>query len=169
MSVLDLRKASVNENLDDLYEMHKEVPAAETGFMNPAHCMNFEEFKTYVSRLPADSKGAVLSEGRVPMTTYWLFKDSKPVGISRFNHMLTPDLLREGGHVSYAIRPSARGQGLGKKILKLTLEEVQHFVTGRVLLTCLSDNDRSRHVIEANGGMIEESQDDSICRYWIII
>lgn len=169
MPVLDLRKASINENLDDLYEMHKEVPAEETGFRNPAHGMDFEEFKAYVSGLPADSKGAVLSEGRVPMTTYWLFEDSKPVGISRFNHMLTPDLLREGGHVSYAIRPNARGQGLGKKILKLTLEEVKHFATGRVLLTCLLDNDRARHVIEANGGIIEASQDESICRYWIII
>jgi len=169
MPVLELRKASTKENLDILYEMHQEVPAEETGFMNPAYGMDFGEFKSYVSGLLAESKGAGLSEGRVPMTTYWLFQDSRPVGISRFNHMLTPDLLREGGHVSYAIRPTERGQGLGSEILELTLAEVKHFVSGRVLLTCLSDNDRSRNVIEANGGIVEESQDESISRYWIII
>jgi len=169
MPDLDLRKASSNENLDDLFEMHQEVPAEETGFMNPANGMDSDEFKSFVSGLLAESKGGGLSEGRVPMTTYWLFQDSVPVGISRFNHMLTPDLLREGGHVSYAIRPSARGRGLGNEILKLTLAEVRNFVSGRVLLTCLSDNDPSRHVIEANGGIMEESTDESISRYWIII
>jgi predicted acetyltransferase len=169
MAVLDLRKASSEENLESLLEMHQEVPAEETGFTNPAYGMDANEFKSYVSGLQAESKGAGLSEGRVPMTTYWLFQNSKPVGISRFNHMLTPDLLRAGGHVSYAIRPTARGQGLGNEILKLTLEEVKHFVSGRVLLTCLSNNDRSRRVIEANGGIVEESLDEAIARYWIIL
>ncbi len=169
MSVLELRKASSNEDLSDLYEMHNELPREETGFLNPAHGLSFEEFTDYVSGLLAESKGAGLSEGRVPMTTYWLFENEKPVGIARFNHMLTPDLLREGGHVSYAIRPSARGTGLGNKILELTLAEVKNFVSGRILLTCLSSNDRSRLVIEANGGVIEKSKDKSISRYWIII
>jgi predicted acetyltransferase len=169
MPDLDLRKACSDEDLEILLAMHQEIPAEETGFINPAYGMDPTEFKSYVEGLLAESKGAGLSEGRVPMSTYWLFQESRPVGVSRFNHMLTPNLLREGGHVSYAIRPTARGQGLGTEILKLTLAEVRNFVSGRVLLTCLSDNDRSRHVIETNGGIVEESQDESISRYWIII
>jgi predicted acetyltransferase len=169
MSTLELRKSSLDEDLQILLEMHNELPAQETGFTNPAYGMDFDAFKEYVSGLLAESKGAGLVEGRVPMTTYWLFEDDIPVGISRFNHMLTPNLLREGGHVSYAIRPSARGRGLGKKILKLTLDEVKHFVSGRVLLTCDADNERSKKVIEKSGGIGEESIDPAIHRYWIII
>lgn len=169
MTVLELRKASLEEDLQVLHQMHNELPAQETGFTNPAHGMDFEQFKSYVSGLLAESKGAGLAEGRVPMTTYWLFEDGIPIGISRFNHMLTPDLLREGGHVSYGIRPSARGKGYGNSILQLTLEKVRDFVSGRVLLTCDISNDRSKKVIEANGGVREVSDDKSTLRYWIII
>ncbi len=169
MAALELKKASLDENLEALHEMHNEIPALETGFSNPAHGLDARQFESYVEGLLAESRGAGLSEGRVPMTTYWLFEDGLPVGISRFNHMLTPELLREGGHVSYAIRPSARGKGLGTRILELTLQKVKDFVSGRVLLTCDTDNDRSKKVIEHNGGISEVSQDNSILRYWIII
>jgi predicted acetyltransferase len=169
MAALELRKASLDENLQVLHEMHNEIPAQETGFTNPAFELDADQFEAYVKGLLAESRGAGLSEGRVPMTTYWLFEDGLPVGISRFNHMLTPDLLREGGHVSYAIRPTARGRGLGTRILELTLEKVKNFVSGRVLLTCDTDNDRSKKVIEHNGGVSEVSADQGILRYWIII
>jgi predicted acetyltransferase len=169
MTALELRKASLEEDLQVVHELHNEIPAQESGFTNPAFGLDAEQFKAYVNGLLAESRGAGLSEGRVPMTTYWLFEDGLPVGISRFNHMLTPELLREGGHVSYAIRPSARGRGLGKTILKLTLEKVKEFVSGRVLLTCDSDNERSKKVIEHNGGISESSQDKTILRFWIII
>ena len=169
MTGLELRKASLDEDLDALYAMHQEVPPEETGFTNPAYGLDRAAFEQYVGDLLAESRGAGLAEGRVPMTTYWLFSDSQPVGIARFNHMLTPALLHEGGHVSYAIRPTARGRGLGHDILRLTLEQVKHFVSGRVLLTCDSNNERSRKVIERSGGIAESSDDPRICRYWIIL
>ena len=81
-------------------------------------------------------------------------------------------LLQMGGHIGYEIRPSRRGQGYGKLILKYGLDRAKAFGLERVLLTCDEDNLGSQKIIEFHGGMLENSIQlkgwpAKVCRYWI--
>lgn len=49
--------------------------------------------------------------GRVPQTTLWWTSGIEYYGRLDIRHRLTPCLLEVGGHIGYAVRPSARRQG----------------------------------------------------------
>lgn len=50
------------------------------------------------------------------------------------------------------MRPSSRGKGYGKEMLRLGLEEARKMGIQKVMLSCNEDNLASIGVIEANGG-----------------
>ena len=54
----------------------------------------------------------------VPETTLWFVKDEHFIGTLNIRHRLNWHLEKWGGHISFNIRPSMRGQGFGKKILQ---------------------------------------------------
>ena len=92
--------------------------------------------------------------GLVTQTTFWAMDDEDRVlASSRLRHGLSPALRREGGHIGYDVRPSARRRGLGTRLLSLTLEEARRIGLPRVLLTCDDDNVASGRIILANGGL----------------
>ena len=69
---------------------------------------------------------------------------------------------------------SRQGQGYGKLILALALDECRRIGLARVLLTCLQDNVASARIIEANGGELENVIADPagrgpLRRYWIAL
>ncbi len=71
-----------------------------------------------------------------------------------------------------ASRHRARGQGYGKLILRLALEECRQLGIWRVLLTVIEDNLASIRVVEANAGRLDDMIDDPdgrgrLRRYWI--
>ena len=78
----------------------------------------------------------------------------------------------EGGHIGYAVRPSARGRGVATHLLALTLLEARRRGLSRVLLTCDDDNRASARVIEKNGGReieptISPRSGKVVRRFWI--
>lgn len=86
----------------------------------------------------------------------WLLDDSEYVGqVSIRPELATGFLITYGGHVGYSIRPSRRGRGYGKRILRLSLPVARQLGLRRVLVTCNADNHASRRIIEANGGRME--------------
>ncbi len=92
--------------------------------------------------------------------------------MSNLRHQLNDKLLVEGGHIGYGVRPNARGRGLGRELLRLTLAEAARLGIERVLLTCAKDNPASSGVIEANGGQLEseafvEARGKVVQRWWI--
>ena len=111
--------------------------------------------------------------GLVAQTTFWAVDDEDRVlASSRLRHGLSPALRREGGHIGYDVRPSARRRGLGTRLLSLTLEEARRIGLPRVLLTCDDDNVASGRIILANGGLeIDPSVSDRtgkvVRRFWI--
>jgi predicted acetyltransferase len=121
------------------------------------------------------SMGIDLPPGIVPMTSFWLVEDDQTViGESRLRHRLTPALEIEGGHIGYAIRPSARRKGYGTRILALTLERARVMGLRQVLVTCNTDNIASARIIEKNGGLLDgyalsPHSRVQISRYWISI
>ena len=66
-----------------------------------------------------------LDPSRVGQTHFLLFDGRRPLGGSRLRYRLSPTLLRDGGNLGYEIRRSERGQGHGRAILRLTLEEAR--------------------------------------------
>ena len=143
-----------------------------------------DDFATYVRWLQDGERGQAHDDwfrGEiVPWSSYWLAEAGSdvPLGVSSLRHRLSPFLLRQGGHIGYAIRPSARGRGLGSAILRLTLEKAREMELGRVLLVCSAANPASARVIEKCGGQIENqitievgagesTRQVLLSRYWI--
>lgn len=131
-----------------------------------------ENFEAFLAELAGAARGVGIPSSFVPHSTFWLVRGAEVAGVSNLRHRLNDELLIEGGHIGYGIRPSARGQGLGREILRLTLAEAARLNLGRVLLTCAKDNPASSAVIAANGGRLEseayvEARGKVTQRWWI--
>jgi predicted acetyltransferase len=118
--------------------------------------------------------GLNLPKDRVPASTFWLVEDGEFVGIGNLRHRLTRALLRFGGHIGYAIRPTKWGRGYGTLLLKLLLKEATRLGIEEVLLTCDKANVASAKVMRKNGGILIDAFEDIIegkprttCRYRI--
>ncbi|HEU5037529.1 MAG TPA: GNAT family N-acetyltransferase [Nocardioides sp.] len=107
-----------------------------------------------------------LAEDRVHCTYFWITEDDEFVGYLALRHRLNDWLLREGGHIGYAVRPSRRRQGHASRALSLALAEAAALGLDRVLLTAKEDNRPSQLVIEGCGGEYEDSR-NGMRRYWI--
>jgi predicted acetyltransferase len=133
----------------------------------------FEDFAALLVKLEDATKGIGLPDGFVPHSTYWLVRgNSEIVGVSNLRHRLTPFLLREGGNIGYGIRPSARRNGFGRDILRLTLPKARELGHSRVLVTCGKGNHGSSRIILGNGGVLESEEfsagrGEIVQRYWI--
>jgi len=125
-------------------------------------------FELLLREFDLNSKRKMIDvSGRVPSTTLWLidrndFGEEFFVGRINIRHYLNEALRNSFGHLSYLIRPTARGLGYGSTILDLALKESHKFITDlaknrmRVMVTCKIDNLFSRKVIEKNGGVFEK-------------
>lgn len=131
------------------------------------------DFDAMLARLDGCSRGLGLPDGFVPHSTFWLVEDgTHVVGVSNIRHRLTPSLLREGGHIGYGIRPSARGRRLGAEILRRSLQRARELGIRDVLVTCGAENLASAGVIRRNGGVLESEaflaeRNEIVQRYWI--
>jgi predicted acetyltransferase len=132
-------------------------------------------FDAFLSKLADCANGVDIPHGFVAHSTLWLVRDgAEVVGVSNIRHTLTPALLREGGSIGYGIRPSARRQGLGAEILRLSLLRAAELGLSRVLVTCGKQNVASAGVILRNGGVLESEgyladRAEVVQRYWITL
>lgn len=110
--------------------------------------------------------------GAVPQTEYWLIVDGEYVGSLSLRHCLNDKLRQWGGHIGYRIRPSQRRKGYGLMQCQLGLEKARELGLERVLITCDDTNTASSKIIEAVGGVLEDTiitEDSPIPkrRYWV--
>lgn len=131
-----------------------------------------ENFEAFLAELSGAAQGIGIPAGFVPHSTFWLVDGVEVLGVSNLRHELTEQLRIEGGHIGYGVRPSARGRGLARELLRLTLAEAARRGLGRVLLTCAKDNPASSRVIAANGGRLDSEEyvparGKVIQRWWI--
>ncbi len=169
--------------LDALAELEAEgnahyldlVLAPEPGFPGTSYTLQtladpatFAEFCDYTTDIadPATPRPA----GWVTGTYLWMVDDQDGqgtvVGRISLRHALTPWLLEVGGHIGYAVRPSARRQGHATAALSLMLDVAADRGIDPALVTCDVDNVASRKVIEANGGVLEDVRNSKM-RYWV--
>jgi predicted acetyltransferase len=119
---------------------------------------NFEAFV-------AQRRGAQ-TRWNVPSTVYWYVSGERYLGTLIVRHQLTPALADVGGHVGYHIVAPWQRQGHATRMLGAGLVECRHLGLQRVLLTCARDNEPSRRVILANGG-VPDGHRQGEDRFWI--
>jgi predicted acetyltransferase len=164
-SGLTLCEAAVGDGID-VWSMLREIGPGENGFGNEGFDVPYSHFQSYLQRRMDMKRGFELPDGRVPMTTYWLYSGQKPVALCKLRHRLTDSLRRVGGHIGYCVRPSERGKGFGNAVLALVLVAAGEKGLHEILITCNQGNVPSRRVVERNGGILDRIE-SGLCYYWI--
>ena len=99
--------------------------------------------------------------------------DSKIVGIIDLRHHINHPILGTwGGHCGYSVRPSERGNGYAKEMLRLNIQNAKALGIPKLLITCDVKNEASERTILANGGVYESTIDvdgNMMKRYWITV
>jgi predicted acetyltransferase len=112
---------------------------------------------------------------RAPETLLWYADGDTFLGSVQLRRRLTPLLEKWGGHVGYAVRPSARGLGYASAMLAGMLDHIRahHPELTRVMLTVAESNVASIRTIEKNGGVLQDRiahpwhNGEMGRRYWI--
>jgi predicted acetyltransferase len=130
-----------------------------TDWLGPAG----EDFDVYVSQ-----RRRVQVRWGVPYTTFWYVSGEHYLGMLVIRHHLTPELTDVGGHIGYHVVPRWRRQGHATRMLGAGLAECEPLRLNRVLLTCAADNEASRRVILANGG-VPDGRRRGEDRFWITL
>jgi predicted acetyltransferase len=120
-----------------------------------------EDFDAYVAR-----RAGVRHRWGVPYSTFWYVSGPYYIGSLVIRHELTPELLEAGGHIGYHVVAPWLRQGHATRMLAEGLGEARKLGLDRVLLTCAVDNEASRRVIVANGG-VADGQARGEHRFWI--
>ena len=128
-----------------LYDFFQEMPASENGKKNGAHGLSKEDF--------ANNRN--LPEGYVPGTTFVMYVDGTPVGISNLRHYLNKKLEQDGGHIGTHILPKYRGQGYGNIIKLETLKKAKEMGIKQVLIFNHDDNIPAWRTSEKMGGKLD--------------
>ncbi|KKP87491.1 MAG: hypothetical protein UR90_C0003G0008 [Parcubacteria group bacterium GW2011_GWC1_35_8] len=165
---IELAKPSL-EHRDSFFEAVREFEAEGKSIYMHGEKPN-DDFNKVLEKIRNYEKGINLPADRVPQTELWLVEGNKFIGWVKIRHQLNENLLLQGGHIGYAIRPSERKKGYGTKILELALSVAKSLGIEKALLTCDDDNFGSGKIIEKNGGILENKVDNDgklKRRYWI--
>jgi predicted acetyltransferase len=120
-----------------------------------------EDFAAFV----AARRGVQVRWG-VPSTVFWFVSGEYYLGTLVIRHQLTAELAGTGGHIGYHVVAPWRRQGHATRMLAAGLTQCRRLGLDRVLLTCAADNEPSRRVILANGG-VPDGHRGSEDRFWI--
>lgn len=114
------------------------------------------------------ARRGVITRWGVPSTFFWYVSGEHYLGTLVLRHRLTPELTDVGGHIGYHIVPPWRRRGHATRMLTAGLTECRRLGITRALLTCAADNEPSRRVIVANGG-VPAGRRRGEDRFWITI
>lgn len=157
-----------------VFEYREELRDVRSSFDG---CMNLDLFET-IESWDFDNK-LFEYETTVPpgysLAFQYLYMDGDEViGMINFRPKAEshPHLSQYGGHIGYNVKPSRRGQGVGKQMLKDFLPIAKTYGLDKVMVSCMEDNPASRKIITSNGGVLENivyypAGNGMLERYWI--
>lgn len=134
--------------------------------------MNADDFVSYIDMLQDMKTASTEGVKAVNSSTYWLLSadEQHMLGAVTIRHELNEHFLRIGGHISFGIRPTARGQGLGSMLLAMALQHANELGVERALLTCEREHEVACWIIEKHGGELENEVffgGKMFRRYWV--
>ncbi len=135
-----------------------------------------DDFDTYIENLNTE-RGHLHREyqdwvEQVPETILWLVKDGEYLGTVFIRHRLNWHLEKWGGHINFAIRPSMRGKGFGKKLLMKAIPFANYLGIEKALLTVDPYSKPAIRIVESCGAEYQDSlpatdQFPARKRYWL--
>jgi predicted acetyltransferase len=132
-----------------------------------------EEFCAFLDRIASWKNQENLPQGRVASTFLVAEVDGKIAGRLSIRHELNEFLALVGGHIGYGVAPEFRGRGIATQLLKYGLQFMKERGEEKVFISCHSENEASRKVIEKCGGVFaalvpHPYEDGELYRtYWI--
>ncbi len=180
MSELILIEPSM-EYADDIWAFRQEILDFDkenedqfAGCSSLGACESAEEWIN-LCRLRKGAETAAQTGVSVPSHMYLAVRksDNRIVGgIDLRHHIDHPVLGTWGGHCGYSVRPSERGKGYAKEMLRLNIQNAAKMGIDRLLVTCDEGNKASEKTITANGGVFENTIEvDGVImkRFWITV
>lgn len=176
MNVIKLIEPTI-EYAEDIWQFRQEIMHSSDNDKF-AGCGPLEQSKTaleWIETVKIRSSADTCPKDKVPSNVYIAVRlaDNKIVGIIDLRHHINhPILSTWGGHIGYYVRPTERGKGYGKEMLRQNLKNAQNRGIEKVLITCSEGNIASEKTILANGGVFENTitvDDEVMKRYWITV
>ena len=160
---------------EQIMAMRQEIlnAADEDSFAGCGSLQDCETAESWLEILRRMENPDTIPAGSVSSNTYLAVRisDDRLVGIIDLRHHIDHPILGVwGGHMGYTVRPSERGHGYAREILRLNLENCRNRGMKKILITCSPNNPASEKTILANGGGFEKQvlvDGDPIRRYWI--
>jgi predicted acetyltransferase len=128
-----------------------------------------------ICRLRKSEETCTEAGTEVPSDMYLAVRqsDNRVVGIIDLRHHINHPILGTwGGHCGYSVRPSERGKGYAKEMLRLNIQNAKALGIEKMLVTCDINNTASEKTILANGGLFEKTiavDGAEMKRYWISV
>ncbi len=140
------------EDASDAAQVHKAMMELDNWQFLLSDYVQDEEFTGYIDRVSSWKDEATVPEGKVASTFLVAIIDGKIAGRLSIRHRLNDFLGLVGGHIGYGVAPEFRGQGVATYMLKYGLEFMKDRGDARVFISCHSENQASRRIIEKCGG-----------------
>jgi predicted acetyltransferase len=140
------------EDASDAARVHKAMMELDNWQFLLTDYVQDEEFSKYIDRVSSWKDEATVPEGKVSSTFLVAVIDGKIAGRLSIRHRLNDFLGLVGGHIGYGVAPEFRGKGVATYMLQYGLEFMKERGEEKVFISCHSENEASRKIIEKCGG-----------------
>lgn len=161
------------EYSESIMAFRNEMLETNDDFAGCGSLRDCDNCKTWLDSILMLSNEDTCPNGYVPSDSFLAVRknDNKLIGIIELRHRInTPILSTWGGNIGFSVRPSERGKGYAKEMLRQLLILCSELGIKRVLVTCNQENIASEKTIVANGGVLDHTicvDGKNIKRYWI--